>query len=226
MFIISQYLLNLSGTCKNINQISTYSIITGLILYASIYLYLLFYNDEYLSIFNKFLIYVIIVDLLLSTFYYFNLQKSFKYDSIDIDEYKKLHAHEIDLESVDMSLVDDDISDTQSEEQETEQETDEELEETELEETELEETELEEIKEEIKEEIEKEIKQEIKKEIKEEIDQEIQNNTEQEFQQDTQLDLDLDEIDTLLSIPVLEEVVEPKKIKAKRQPRKKKENVE
>jgi hypothetical protein len=74
MFVVSQYLLNASGMCKNSQQISTYSIALGLILYSSIYLYILFYNNEYLSIFNKFIIYIVIVDLLLSAFYYFNLQ--------------------------------------------------------------------------------------------------------------------------------------------------------
>lgn len=74
MFVVSQYLLNVSGMCKNSQQISTYSIALGLILYSSIYLYILFYNNEYLSIFNKFIIYIVIVDLLLSAFYYFNLQ--------------------------------------------------------------------------------------------------------------------------------------------------------
>jgi hypothetical protein len=54
------------------NDITTYSIAIGLIIYTSIYLYLLFYNDEYLSIFNKFIIYIIAIDLLLSTFYYLN----------------------------------------------------------------------------------------------------------------------------------------------------------
>ena len=216
MFIISQYLLNLSGTCKNVNQISTYSIITGLILYASIYLYLLFYNDEYLSIFNKFLIYIIIVDLLLSTFYYFNLQKSFKYDNrCDIEEYKSRQERQQELqqedqESVDMSLVDNesDVSETQSEEQyeETEQELQELQEETEQELQEL---------------------QELQKQ-KENFVQEESEHPEYPahiLQEEQHLDLDLDEIDTLLSIPVLEEVEEPKKVKAKRQPRKKKDSV-
>lgn len=76
MFAISQVILNTTGAFKNINQISTYSIITGLVLYASIYLYLLFYNEEYVNIFNKFVIYVIMIDLLLSIFYYFNIKKS------------------------------------------------------------------------------------------------------------------------------------------------------
>lgn len=209
MFIISQYLLNLSGTCKNVNQISTYSIITGLILYASIYLYLLFYNDEYLSIFNKFLIYIIVVDLLLSTFYYFNLQKSFKYDSINIEEYKSRQQEENkDQESVDMSLVDDnsDISDTQSEEEQ------------------------------YKERYEEETEQELQEETEQETEQpeysehllKQEHQLEEQPQEEPQLNLDLDEIDTLLSIPVLEEQpeeVEPIKVKVKRQPRKKKESV-
>lgn len=74
MFVLSQYLLNASGMCKT-QQILSYSIALGLILYSSIYLYLLFYNNDYLSIFNQFIIYIVVVDLLLSAFYYFNLQE-------------------------------------------------------------------------------------------------------------------------------------------------------
>jgi hypothetical protein len=74
MFVLSQYLLNASGMCKT-QQILSYSIALGLIVYSSIYLYLLFYNNDYLSIFNKFIIYIVVVDLLLSAFYYFNLQE-------------------------------------------------------------------------------------------------------------------------------------------------------
>ena len=204
MFIISQYLLNLSGTCKNINQINTYSIITGIILYSSIYLYILFYNAEYLSIFHKFSIYIIVVDLLLSTFYYFNLQKSFKYDnnSCSIEEYKKQEDHQEDQESVDMSLVDEnsDISETYDE---TEQDL--------------------------------ELKHEPEEDEPEEDEPEYPGHLEQVQIQETkcnkQLNLDIDEIDSLLSIPVLEEPkdleldVEPKKVKSKRQPRKKKDSV-
>ena len=212
MFIISQYLLNISGTCKNINQISTYSIITGLILYASIYLYLLFYNDEYLSIFNKFLIYIIVVDLLLSTFYYFNLQKSFKYDTMNIEEYKKSqNVSDFDvesLESVDMSLVDDEIS----EESEQQEELQEEKLQEELQEEEFQQEELQ------------------QEELQQEEFQELQ-----ELQQE-HLESQLNEIDELLSIPVLEEIVEskypsqdktlePEKVKAKRKPRIKKESL-
>jgi hypothetical protein len=78
MFVVSQYILNLSGMCTTSQQITTYSIALGLILYGSVYLYILFYNNEYLNIFNKFIIYIVGVDLLLSAFYYYNLQSSDK----------------------------------------------------------------------------------------------------------------------------------------------------
>jgi hypothetical protein len=74
MFIVSQYLLHKTNVCSTDN-ISTYAIASGLVIYASIYLYLLFYNNEYLSLFNKFIIYIIGIDLLLSTFYVFNSTK-------------------------------------------------------------------------------------------------------------------------------------------------------
>ena len=81
MFILSQYILKQVKIC-NTNDITTYSIAIGLIIYTSIYLYLLFYNDEYLSIFNKFIIYIIAIDLLLSTFYYINDNDTIVNDTI------------------------------------------------------------------------------------------------------------------------------------------------
>ena len=75
MFVLSQYILKKSDVC-NINNISTYAIAIGLVIYASIYLYFLFYNNEYLSIFNKFIIYIVGIDLLLSTFYYYNMENT------------------------------------------------------------------------------------------------------------------------------------------------------
>ena len=77
MFIISQYLLYQTKMC-NYDNITTYAIGSGVIIYAAIYLYLLFNNTEYLSLFNKFMIYIISIDLLLSTFFYFNKEKSHK----------------------------------------------------------------------------------------------------------------------------------------------------
>lgn len=72
MFVLSQYMLNYAGLPSN--QMTTYSIVAGLILYGSIYLYILFYNNEYLSIFNKFIIYIIVLDLILSGCYYFSIK--------------------------------------------------------------------------------------------------------------------------------------------------------
>lgn len=71
MFIISQYLLSKSNLCTP-NNVSTYSIAIGLVIYSSIYLYLLYYGDELLYTFNKFIVFIIGIDLLLSAFYHFN----------------------------------------------------------------------------------------------------------------------------------------------------------
>lgn len=74
MFIISQVILKNLNICKH-NNVSTYSIATGLVVYASIYLYLLYNNNDFLYLFNKFIIYIIGIDLLLSTFYHISNDK-------------------------------------------------------------------------------------------------------------------------------------------------------
>lgn len=109
MFVLSQYLLNASGMCKT-QQILSYSIALGLILYSSIYLYLLFYNNEYLSIFNKFIIYIVVVDLLLSAFYYFNLQEK--------EDTPALHIN--DTDDGDQDVDDEDDEDDEDNESEVE----------------------------------------------------------------------------------------------------------
>jgi hypothetical protein len=85
MFIISQYLLHKSKLCSSDN-ISTYSIAVGLIIYSSIYLYLLYYNNDFLFIFNKFIIFIIGIDLLLSTFYHFNNENIQKLNNMNFEE--------------------------------------------------------------------------------------------------------------------------------------------
>lgn len=77
MFVVSQYLLKSTDSFKNAMQISSYAIVMGLVLYASVYLYLLFYNNEYLSMFNTFIIYIILVDLLLFGFHYYSMERRF-----------------------------------------------------------------------------------------------------------------------------------------------------
>ena len=66
MFLLSQYILNKS------KQKVSYSVIIGLLFYTCLYLYILFYQSEFLNIFNKSIIYIFIVDLLLSSLYWFN----------------------------------------------------------------------------------------------------------------------------------------------------------
>ena len=81
MFVLSQYIINAVGMGRGNTQ--TYSIALGLILYSSIYLYILFYNNDYLNIFNKFIVYIVIVDLLLSAFYYYSKQDTNDDDADD-----------------------------------------------------------------------------------------------------------------------------------------------
>lgn len=84
MFVISQCILQKSNVCNNDN-ISTYAIASGMVVYTGIYLYLLFYNNEYVSLFNKFIIYIVGIDLLLSTFYFFSYSKTSSQQKISHD---------------------------------------------------------------------------------------------------------------------------------------------
>ncbi len=75
MFALSLYLINKTKLCK-VSQTIMYSVALGLILYSSIYVYLLFYNESYLSVFNNFVLYILLTDLSISIFYYYKLQQS------------------------------------------------------------------------------------------------------------------------------------------------------
>jgi hypothetical protein len=68
MFIASQLALRTTSCVSS--SIPSYSVAIGILLYASIYLYILFYHNEYISVFNKFIIYIVGIDLLLSAFYH------------------------------------------------------------------------------------------------------------------------------------------------------------
>lgn len=74
MFLASQFLLKRSQVCKK-SSVPSYSIALGLVLYGAIYLYLLFSHQEWVSVFNKFVIYIVGIDLLLSAFFHFNSQQ-------------------------------------------------------------------------------------------------------------------------------------------------------
>ena len=66
MFFLAQLLLK-----KTSADLPVIVIPAGILLYGLVYLYLLFYQDECTFVFNKFIVYVVGLDLLLSAFYYF-----------------------------------------------------------------------------------------------------------------------------------------------------------
>lgn len=75
MFILSQIALHQSNACDHAN-ITSYSIAIGVLLYAAIYLYVLFYQSQFSSAFNNILIYIVGFDLLLCAFYKFSCNDS------------------------------------------------------------------------------------------------------------------------------------------------------
>lgn len=88
MFIISQYFLSKSSVCYP-SSVQIYSIALGIILYAAFYMYIMFYNNQYLGIFNKYIIYIVGADLLLSSVY-------FKAEDQSVNEYNGLHQDQSD----------------------------------------------------------------------------------------------------------------------------------
>ena len=112
MFSLSQLVLRYSSFCKE-SSISSYSIAIGVMLYASIYLYLLFYYHDILPVFNKFIIYIISVDLLVSIFLHMNnsnstSNSSYKNDSDSLETNNKI---ENQLSDSDDSLTSESESD-------------------------------------------------------------------------------------------------------------------
>lgn len=69
MFILSQLALRKLNIC-DYASIPTYSVAIGLVIYACMYTYLLYYKPQIAYVFNKFVIYIIGIDLLLSSFVY------------------------------------------------------------------------------------------------------------------------------------------------------------
>ena len=107
---------NLSTT--ELEYTSIYAIGIGLVVYACIYLYFLFYNEEFLSIFNKFIIYIIGIDLLLSSFYYAHNKNSLEYKQIEnsdnfSDDISENISEEYDIEDNIEDNIDDNIENLQ-----------------------------------------------------------------------------------------------------------------
>lgn len=183
MFIVSQYILRLMNV-KSINKEITYSIILGLIFYTSLYLYILYYKEDFLNIFNKFIVYIVIGDLMLTTLYIY-LSKNSKNQSSkllnDLDTFEKENSKleinsddseeledelEDDLEDLD-ELEDDLEEDDELDELEDEEELDEKLEEL-VEELELDEKLQEDLKNE-ETELEMELEQKYNKDLEKEL---------------------------------------------------------
>jgi hypothetical protein len=75
MFLVAQLILKKLQVCKP-DTVPVYSIVVGLVFYATIFLYLLYKESEYASFFNKFAIYIIGTDLLLSALVHYNTQRA------------------------------------------------------------------------------------------------------------------------------------------------------
>lgn len=67
MFILSHLVIDKFNLCEN--TVSA-SLISGFAIYAIVYIYTLFYNNNNLDVFNTFIVYIIAMDLLLSTTYH------------------------------------------------------------------------------------------------------------------------------------------------------------
>jgi len=78
MFIISQYILKQSNMIPDLMTMTTYSVVSGIVIYAGLYAYILLYNKSLLPFFNKIITYVVGVDVLLSMIYYYTLMNSQK----------------------------------------------------------------------------------------------------------------------------------------------------
>lgn len=125
MFFLSQVALHKFKLCHQ-KDLSTYSIATGIAIYAGIYLYFLYYNEPLLSVFNKFLFYVISVDLLLSTFYFYQYRKKQDHHSMNIEfgnEDQSQLTEENRNDSCDELIATDDEEDQSENEQELDNET-------------------------------------------------------------------------------------------------------
>jgi hypothetical protein len=83
MFAISQLILSNTNFVKN--NLQSYSIIIGLVLYASVYLYLLYSNHHYLTFYNNFIVYIVLIDLLIAGFMFYKRAKTDKLDISNTD---------------------------------------------------------------------------------------------------------------------------------------------
>ncbi len=119
MFTLAQLASKLY--CKEKN--TTISITVGIVLYTSIYIYLLFFKSEHLYIFNKFIVYVIGIDLVLSAFLLSrNEQKENVITNDMLCEANKFIKNKIDTLEVDSEYEDDEDDEDVSQSEDSEEE--------------------------------------------------------------------------------------------------------
>lgn len=106
MFSVSQVLIEkfrLTGE----DNIVTYSIVIGISLYAGIYAYLLFKQPELLPMFNKFILFVVGIDCLISTILYIRqnhknvLDNPVELQAFNIEDEDNSEGNEADYEDDD-----------------------------------------------------------------------------------------------------------------------------
>ena len=138
MFLLSNYILRELHVDKPKNLLALYSIAIGLIVYVSVYLYVLYYHKEQLPLFNNLLIYVLSLDLLLSGALYNQTNEKSKNEEDNTDFQSEVHSlseslsedictTEEELEENEQVLedqledVEDQLEDVEEQEQEQEQ---------------------------------------------------------------------------------------------------------
>ncbi len=77
MISLIQYFLDLTTFCK-LDNLLTYSLFFGVILYVLIYLYMILYEQEFLSNLSWWMISIVLIDLSIAILYYFSLDKKDK----------------------------------------------------------------------------------------------------------------------------------------------------
>jgi hypothetical protein len=113
MFLLSNFILRELDIKKPKNVLAMYSIVLGLVIYASVYLYILFYHKTSMPLFNNLLIYILSLDLILSGVLYNQSSRNNEEDSVNDTD----HSSEL-LES---ELLEDDLEDAEDAEDDLEE---------------------------------------------------------------------------------------------------------
>jgi hypothetical protein len=95
MISLMQYILDFTNFCK-IDNLLTYSLFFGVILYVLIYLYMILYEQEFLSNLSWWMISIVFIDLSIAILYYFSLSKQIGDFTTNVED------------SEDLTLIDED----------------------------------------------------------------------------------------------------------------------